>query len=33
VPVSGEGSIFFAFELCPEGTKVATDFESCEPVP
>ena len=32
-PVSGEGSIFFAFELCPEGTKVATDFESCEPVP
>ncbi|MFT6517871.1 MAG: hypothetical protein ACJATP_001537 [Candidatus Azotimanducaceae bacterium] len=32
VPVSGEGSIFFALELCPEDTKVVADFERCVPV-
>jgi len=29
-PVTGEGGIFFSFELCPEGTKASADFATCD---
>lgn len=32
-PISGEGGIFFAFELCPEGTRATADFQACAVAP
>lgn len=29
-PITGEGGIFFSFELCPEGTKASADFATCD---